>query len=269
MKIAPSIFLRMQCALDQYCCNFVIVTTSILFFAFFYVYCSSVTMDFDYDEPTDQRSDTSSNADDEEPSLIEYARYYGLSKDYTAFYPLSSHIIHSIPTWEYSDIEANQLPPFKLPDTIDIEEKWTIDLQSAVFLKEVASLDVAPFPEIARQRNTSSDHKVEPLLLPTDPELEQRRFIRARNSRRNKALQEQSSEALWQDDQAALLYWPEPDLPTTLIEEIKKEKLQLDKNDILFLQQCISIPEEPKAQELGVPPYKKVSSCVHISETHA
>lgn len=54
-----------------------------------------------------------------------------------------------------------------------------------------------------------------------------------------------------------------------MIEEIKKEKLQLDKNDILFLQQCISVPEEPEAQELGVPPYKKVSSCVYISETHA
>ncbi|KAH0294017.1 hypothetical protein KCU62_g518, partial [Aureobasidium sp. EXF-3399] len=214
-------------------------------------------MDSDYDETIDQRSNASSDADDEEPSLIEYARYYGLSKDYTALYPLSSYVTHSIAFWECPDLEANQLPPFKLPDTIDLEEKWTIDLQSAVFLKQVASLDVAPFPEILRQRNTSLDHKVEPLLLSTDPELEQRRFIRARNLRRNKASQEVSSEALWQDDQAAPLYWPEPGLPATLIEEIKKEKLQLDKNDILFLQQCISMPEEPEAQELGVPPYKK------------
>ena len=233
--------------------------------------CSSVTMDFDYDGTIDQGSNASSNADDEEPSLIEYARYYGLSKDYTTFHPLSSHTIHSIhsiPSWQYPDNDANQLPSFKLPDTIDLEEKWTIDLQSAVLLKQVASLDVAPFPEIARQRNTAADHKVEPLLLSTDPELEQRRFIRARNSRRNKASQEVSSQALWQDDQAAALYWPELDLPATLIEEIKKEKLQLDKNDILFLQQCLSVPEEPEVQELGVPPYKKVSSCVYIPETH-
>ena len=228
---------------------------------------SSVTMECDYGEIIDQTSNAFSNADDEEPSLVEYARYYGLSKDYTAFYPLSPHLLRSIPAWDCLDLSVDQLPQFKLPEKLELDEKWTIDLQSAVFLKQIASLDVAPFPEIIRQRNTSVEYKVEPLLLSTDPELEQRRFIRARNSRRDKASQEVSSEALWQDDQAAPLYWPEPGLPATLIEEIKKEKLQLDKNDILFLQQCISIPEEPEAQELGTPPHRKVSLGVDLSET--
>lgn len=216
-------------------------------------------MESDYGEVIDQESGTFSNADDEEASLIEYARYYGLSKDYTAFYPLSPHILRSIPAWDHPDHDNNQLPQFKLPEKLELDEKWTIDIQSAIFLKQVASLDVAPFPEITRRRNTSIEYKVEPLLLSTDPELEQRRFIRARNSRLNKASQQVPAEALWQDDEAAPLYWPESDLPATLIEEIKKEKLQLDKNDILFLQQCISIPEEPEIQELDTPPHKKAS----------
>lgn len=224
-------------------------------------------MESDYGETIDQTSNDLSTTDDEEPSLIEYARYYGLSKDYTAFYPLSPHVLRSIPAWDHLDLDVNQLPQFKLPEKLELDEKWTIDLQSAVFLKQITSLDVAPFHEITRQRDTSVEYKAEPLLLSTDPELEQRRFIRARNSRRNKASQEVSSEALWQDDQAAPLYWPEPDLPATLIEDIKKEKLQLDKNDILFLQQCISISEEPGAQELDAPAHKKASPCVYVFET--
>lgn len=228
---------------------------------------SLVTMESDYGEIIDQTSNALSDADVEEPSVIEYARYYGLSKDYTAFYPLAPHILRSLPAWDQLDVDYNQLPHFKLPENLELDEKWTIELQSAVFLKQVASLDVAPFPEIIRQRDTSVEYKVEPLLLSTDPELEQRRFIRARNSRRNKASQEASSKALWQDDQAAPLYWPDPYLPATLIEEIKKEKLQFDKNDILFLQQCVSISEEPEAQELDTTPHKKASPFVYIFET--
>ncbi|KAI4802678.1 hypothetical protein E4T44_11486, partial [Aureobasidium sp. EXF-8845] len=214
-------------------------------------------MESDFDETMDQSSDTLSNTDDEDVSLIEYARYYGLSKDYTTFDPLSPHILHSISAWEYLDLDIIKLSQFKLPDTIELDEKWTIDLQSALFLKNIASLEVAPFQEITRHRNISAGYKTEPLLLPTDPELEQRRFIRARNSRLDQASQEVSSEALWQDDQEASLYWPEPDLPTTLIEQIKNERLQLDKNDILFLQQCISVPEKPDLQEIDVLPHKK------------
>jgi hypothetical protein len=222
---------------------------------------SSAIMESDFDETMDQSSDTLSNTDDEDVSLIEYARYYGLSKDYTTFDPLSPHILHSISAWEYLDLDITKLPQFKLPDTVELDEKWTIDLQSALFLKNIASLEVAPFQEITRHRNISAEYKTEPLLLPTDLELEQRRFIRARNSRLDQASQEVSSEALWQDDQEASLYWPEPDLPTTLIEQIKNERLQLDKNDILFLQQCISVPEKPDLQEIDVLPHKKVSLC--------
>jgi hypothetical protein len=223
--------------------------------------CSSAIMETDYDETMDQSSDALSNTDDEDVSLIEYARYYGLSKDYTTFDPLSPHILDSIPAWEHPDLDVNQLPQFKLPDRIDLDEKWTIDLQSAMFLKQITSLEVAPAPEITRRRNIAAKYKTEPLLLPTDPELEQRRFIRARNSRLNQASQGVSPEPLWKDDPEAPLYWPEPDLSATLIEEIKNEKLQLDKNDILFLQQCISVPEKPDLQVIDVLPHRKVSSC--------
>jgi hypothetical protein len=225
--------------------------------------CSSAIAETDYDETMDQSSDTLSNADDEEESLIEYARYYGLSKDYTTFDPLSPHMLHSIPAWEHLDLDITQLPQFKLPDRVDLDEKWTIDLQTAIFLKQIASLEFAPFPEIVRHRNIAAEYKTEPLLLPTDPELEQRRFIRTRNSRLNQASQKVSPEALWQDDQEAPLYWPEPDLPVTLIEQIKNEKMQLNKSDILFLQQCISVPDKPDLQDIYVQPRKKVSfECV-------
>ncbi|KAI4790150.1 hypothetical protein E4T44_13156 [Aureobasidium sp. EXF-8845] len=105
----------------------------------------------------DQSSDTLSDTDDEDVSLIEYARYYGLSKDYTTFDPLSPHILHSISAWEHLDLDINKLPQFKLPDKIEVDEKWTIDLQTAIFLKQIASLEVAPFPEITPHRNISAE----------------------------------------------------------------------------------------------------------------
>jgi hypothetical protein len=226
--------------------------------------CSLETMESDYDVTMDQTSDALSDVDDEDISLIEYARYYGLSRDYTAFDPLSLYILHSIPAWQDLDLGDDQLPQFKLPDKIDLDEKWTIDHHSALFLKQIASLEVVPFPEIKRQRNISAEYKVEPLLLPTDPELEQRRFMRARNSRQNKSSHKISSEAIWEDDDGAPLYWPDPNLPTTLVEQIKNEKLQLDKNDILFLQQCISVSETPDRQEHDILPHKKASLHVCI-----
>ncbi|KAI4743571.1 hypothetical protein E4T50_06003 [Aureobasidium sp. EXF-12298] len=230
---------------------------------------SSTIMGSDYDETMSQTSDALSNADDGNISIIDYARYYGLTKDYTSFYPLSPHILHSIPVWEHLDPNIDQLPQFKLPDGVDLDEKWTIDHQSAVLLKQIASLEVVPSPEITRQRDCSAEYKIEPLLLPTDPELDHRRFVRARNSRQAKGSQKVSSEALWQDDERAPLHWPESDLPVTLIEEIKKERLQLDRNDIIFLQQCISTPEKPDLQDLDVLPHKKAGSYVRVfvSET--
>jgi hypothetical protein len=227
-------------------------------------------MESDCDGTMSQTSDALSNADDENISIIDYARYYGLTEDYTSFHPLSPDILHSVPAWEHLDPDVDQLPQFKLPDGVDLDEKWTIDHQSAMFLKRIVSLEVVPFPEITRQRDSSAEYKIEPLLLLTDPELDHRRFVRARNSRQDKGSQKVLSEALWQDDERATLYWPKPDLPATLIEEIKKEKLQLDTNDILFLQQCISTAERPDLQDFDVLPHKKAGSYVRafVSETH-
>lgn len=227
-------------------------------------------MGSDYDGTISQTSDALSNTDDENVSIIDYARYYGLTKDYTSFYPLTPHILHSVPAWEHPDPDADQLPQFKLPDGVDLDEKWTIDHQSAMFLKQIVSLEVVPFPEITRQRDSAAEYKIEPLLLLTDPELDHRGFVRARSSRQDKGSQKVLSEALWQDDERAPLYWPESDLPATLIEEIKKERLQLDRNDIFFLQQCVSTLEKPDLQDLDVLPHKKAGSYVRVfvSKTH-
>ncbi|KAH0370783.1 hypothetical protein KCU65_g2279, partial [Aureobasidium melanogenum] len=218
---------------------------------------SSTIMESEYGDMMDEISDTLSDAGDGEISVIDYARHHGLSKDYTSVYPLSPRIIHSIPQWEEPDLESAQRPEFELPTGLDLEEKWTIDHQSALFLRQITSIEEASFPEITRRKSKSTDFKVEPLLLPTDPELEQRKFMRARHSRQRKDTPERPIETLWQDDEGAELYWPDPKLPETLMEQIKQENLQLDKNDILFLQQCISFPDEPEAQELDIPPYKK------------
>ncbi|KAG9589834.1 hypothetical protein KCU77_g2081, partial [Aureobasidium melanogenum] len=217
----------------------------------------STIMESEHADMVDEASDTLSDVGDAEISAIDYARYHGLSKDYTSVYPLSSHILHSIPQWKDPDLELAQRPKFELPTGLDLEEKWTIDHQSALFLKQITSIGDAPLVEVARQKSKSTESKVEPLLLPRDPELEQRRFMRARHSRQRKGPPEILSEAFWQDDGGAALYWPDPKLPETLMEEIKQEKLQLGKSDILFLQQCISLANKPETQELDMPPYKK------------
>lgn len=215
-------------------------------------------MQSDRTDPTDDTSETMSDVGDGEVSVIDYARYYGLSKDYTSFYPLSPRILHSIPPWEDSNLELAQHTEFKLPRELDLDEKWTIDHQSALFLRQATSIEDAPPTEISRRKKKSTEFKVEPPLLSTDPELEQRSFTRARQSRQRKDQSEITSESFWQDDQGVALYWPDPKLPEILTEQIGQEKLQLDKNDILFLQQCILFADKPETQELGMRPYKKV-----------
>lgn len=218
---------------------------------------SSTIVESDCTDMTDNTSETMSDAADGEISVIDYARYHGLSKDYTSFNPLSPCVLHTIPTWEHS--EPAQLPEFELPKELDLDEKWTIDHQSALFLRQITSMEPVPHPELTRQKKKSTEFKVEPPLLPTDPDLEQRRFMRARHSRQSKDSLELPPETLWEDDRGAALYWADPKLPETLTEQIKQEKLQLGKNDILFLQQCISLGDKPDTRELDTPLHRKVN----------
>ncbi|THZ20861.1 hypothetical protein D6C89_06963 [Aureobasidium pullulans] len=201
-------------------------------------------------------SDTYSDAEDEEVSLIDYARYYGLSKDYTSSYPLSSCVLQSIPVWDDSDF--SQLPDFVLPDKVDTDEKWTINHQSALFLRRIALVEAVPSIDIERRVTRSAEFKVEPLLLLTDSELDQRRFVRARRSKQSQGLQDMLLGANWEEDETHI-YWPSSDLPAELIEKIKQERLQLDKTDILFLQQCVSTLEKPECEDISAPSHKKAS----------
>ncbi|KER00342.1 hypothetical protein AUEXF2481DRAFT_130632 [Aureobasidium subglaciale EXF-2481] len=200
-----------------------------------------------------------SDAEDGDVSLIDYARYYGLSRDYKSIYPLSSQILQSILAWETFHLDFDQLPDFDLPSEVDLDEKWIIDRQSASFLMQIASPEVPLVIEITRRPNKSVEFKVEQQLLPTDPELEQRRFMRARRLGQHTGLQKIPSEALWQSGEEAQLQWPSPDLPEELLEQIKQEKLQLERSDTIFLQQCVSIPEKPEQDDIGMPPRPKVS----------
>ncbi|THX76814.1 hypothetical protein D6D05_05976 [Aureobasidium pullulans] len=196
-------------------------------------------------------SGTYSDAEDEEVSLIDYARYYGLSKDYTSSYPLSSCVLQSIPVWDDSDF--SQLPDFVLPDKVDTDEKWTINHQSALFLRRIALVEAVPSIDIERRVTRSAEFKVEPLLLLTDSELDQRRFVRARRSKQSQGLQDMLLGANWEEDETHI-YWPSSDLPAELIEKIKQERLQLDKTDILFLQhrmQLATSPIDPVPLELS------------------
>ncbi|THY47219.1 hypothetical protein D6C99_05844 [Aureobasidium pullulans] len=196
-------------------------------------------------------SDTYSDTEDEEVSLIDYARYYGLSKDYTSSYPLSSCVLQSIPVWD--DSNFSQLPDFVLPDKVDTDEKWTINHQSALFLRRIALVEAVPSIDIERRVTRSAEFKVEPLLLLTDSELDQRRFVRARRSKQSQGLQDLLLGAKWEEDETHI-YWPSSDLPAELIEQIKQERLQLDKTDILFLQhrmQLATSPIDPVPLELS------------------
>lgn len=211
-------------------------------------------------------SDTYSDAEDEEVSLIDYARYYGLSKDYTSPYPLSSCVLQSIPVWDDSDF--SQLPDFVLPDKVDTDEKWTINHQSALFLRRIALVEAVPSIDIERRVTRSAEFKVEPLLLLTDSELDQRRFVRARRSKQSQGLQDLLLGAKWEEDETHI-YWPSSDLPAELIEQIKQERLQLDKTDILFLQQCVSTLEKPECEDISAPSHMKASCVSHPSKSQS
>lgn len=207
--------------------------------------------------------DTGSTISEDDFTLIDYARYHGLCEDYTTSYPLSFQRL-KLPTWTYSISEGDDLPEFTFQNVVELDEKWAIDHQSALFLKQIASTEATPTLEVTPRINELKDFKIEPLLLPINPELDQRRFKRTLEARRSQDTQILLNACHWPTDIETQLYWPDTDLPNKLLEETKQEKLQLERNDILFLQQCVSIQEDTNFEGGIEAPRKKVSCASEV-----
>ena len=198
-----------------------------------------------------------------EPSLIEYARFHGLSKDYLEHHPLEGIAppLDFLSQLEDSpDLVHIEPGDFKLP-----KERLTVDAGAASLLAEVAALakpvirsDEDDGLNLHRFRNL----KLELPLLRTDHELDMLRFA-------PQVVPDLEHEFLpyeTVDEEADEgLTWPSRchELPSLYWKKVESEKLQVSRDALQFLQQSLQYHLEGgnhEAFEVDDIPYERVRS---------
>jgi hypothetical protein len=200
--------------------------------------------------------------EDEEPSVLEYARAYGLCRDYTQEQP----VIDQIPTYDYqADLESPSDVPLANPAAELTKERLTISKETASLLKEVLSMgrmpDDAPL-DITEDSNSkrASRLKQEVPLLSTDPELDLLEF----GSTAIPILRDLNIPLEVVDlENGEGLEWPHKyfEYPKIWDDRIKAEKLVISKDDLRFLQDAIRdlwVPEDSRQVKEGCLSYKRV-----------
>ncbi|KAL2354398.1 hypothetical protein BJ546DRAFT_878679 [Cryomyces antarcticus] len=177
--------------------------------------------------------------EEEEPTVLEYARYYGLCIDYLTEDPLDVRHVPTPPTDILSSLEEPQdaiqigMPSEGLP-----KERLTVDKDTALFLRNVTILAQAPAESdwSPEQTNKYSGMKQELPILRTDNDLDLHKFTKQtvpdlRNVRF--PLEQVDDET---DEGVA---WPGKylELPAQYDARVKAEKLEVSKDLLLYLQE--------------------------------
>ena len=197
-----------------------------------------------------------------EPSIIDYARFHGLTRDYLAEDPLQN--ITAPPDF-LSDLEDNENLFQIRADCVKVpDERLTVDEDAASYLSSVFALAEEPpsrnddIDEIDRHRFRRM--KLEVPLLRSDPEIDLWRFTQ-------QIVPDLGHEFLPLEtvDQEADegLDWPTKyhDLPEEYTRRIKEEKLEVTSDTLTFLQEALNYHHEGGEHEVfeGVElPYTKV-----------
>ena len=203
---------------------------------------------------------------DNEPSILEYARFYGLTRDHLEDDPLQ----------QLADFHADPLDLEDNPDLFSIREdtvkvpaeRLTFDEGAATFLSSVLALAHQPPPQSDVDDEIDIHRfqrmKLEVPLLRSDPEVDLMRFkapIIPDLEHEFLPLETVDEEA----DEG--LTWPTwyDDLAREFERKIETEKLQVDKDALLFLQETLNyhvkggLYEEFEDVEL---PYTKVHTMI-------
>ncbi|TKX22022.1 hypothetical protein C1H76_5915 [Elsinoe australis] len=185
--------------------------------------------------------------DDGEPTVLEYARFHGLSRDFSAASPFDELELPELET-DHSDGD-NQLPPILKSDLSVPHDKWCIRSSTAAFLKEcLVPVEQEPQHTLL-PKNFTRGLKLELPVLSQDEDLEFRRFI-ARNVRKpqlEEKLRPLTPESLPDDSR---FDWPLLDagLVERVSKQIASEKWQITAGSLALLREA-ALPTEPDSAE--------------------
>lgn len=204
-------------------------------------YSDHVDVDDDAADNNSVLSDTSTldHDEDEDVSLLEYARYYDLCQDYTTINPLDPIELPSPSLSACLSSDDLSLPD--LPPSFMTEERCTLDLGAATFLRSITSIQIDEDNSFYNYRR-NDESKVERPLLQTDAELDLKCF---RGTRKvdDKFKTTGFSDFETPEDEEQKLEWLDSKLPAMKDKEAQSERLQLNKAAVDFLKDISSQAE--------------------------
>lgn len=183
-------------------------------------------------EASQPQGSTGSYEDVDDPTLLEYARSHGLCTDYTSENPLALDVLGHIQSGH--DPEDADLVHDQLPQDFTIDEKFSLDPSSALFLQCILSTrenDSAQDFTKERARNFRVDS---PLLL-TDTKLDLRLFTQ-KPKIGNGLEASQFPHLIDRDRSKEELEWLDMELLAMKDMQTSSERLQLTQDDTYFLQ---------------------------------
>ena len=208
-------------------------------------------------------------AQPQEPSLLEYARFHGISINYLALNPIDSlNLIHSKSAdgtlWDHGE-----LPEIEVDHTHQAveqkvqREKLTI-LKDSAFLLSSAIKDVSlgsipiTYEDFLPSYHSVSRLMLEPPLLKCEPALLGRHDLRLATLKLPlEAVRDENDEGLVFPD----YFW---ELPDEVWGELKNERIDCPREALLFLQETRKYVEEALPEDIKREIFEMIPDCSQV-----
>ena len=194
-----------------------------------------------------------SESEDEEPSVLEYARLHGLCIDYTTEQLPSGHLKAVSDATINLDLDVQVPPDALITNTISelTKERLTINTDAAAILKSVYDLQQAFISDsfAIEKRTWILNLKQEVPLLETDSELDVLSFGSAALPNL-KNLKIPFEKVVEESDEG--MEWPSKYYvyPAQYDEQAKREKIAISKEVLVYLQDAVRDTHIPEDSEM-------------------
>jgi hypothetical protein len=183
--------------------------------------------------------------DEPEPSIVEYARFYGISIDHNAAFPAQDeldYLLQTTPAESEDDARLPQLQPVEIEPP---EDRITLEKEGAKAIREADTgpLEHAEYQKslgrLCRERKRTPKLKCELPLLKTLHEVDYKVFKQAIEKGREVDLDQLKTLPLepLDDEKDEGLEFPSKyhDVPAVLLKQGEKEKIGISKDAMLVL----------------------------------